>query len=159
MMKTMNETTNNNTMMMEEITMKNYKEMKWVEVVAYAKELGINTGHKKRIEIETDIEEYFSNQNVVPVGDMSSDKYYSELQEEKEQSIEEKIMAAINRAKFNATYNSQAVTYIMSTALKTIVKYNLKEELRTDAIVERVIQKMINKGILYKCNRRFYGVK
>jgi hypothetical protein len=165
--KTNNEAINN-TMIMEDGTMMNYKEMKWVEVVAYAKGLGINTGHKKRVEIESDIETYFANQNVVPVGDMSSDKYYPELQEEqpeekKSETIEEKITAAINRAKFNATYNNTPVTYIMTKSLKTIIKYNLKEEHRkhaqVDAIVERVIQKMVTKGVLYKCNDKFYGVK
>lgn len=159
--KTNNETINN-TMMMEDGTMMNYKEMKWVEVVAYAKGLGINTGHKKRVEIESDIETYFANQNVVPVGDMSSDKYYPELQEEQPKEmtdVETRILESINAAKYESKY-STGLYLIKTVSLMTCIRKNVEEKYRTDAIIKRIIQKMINKDLLSTCsNGSVYRVK
>lgn len=173
------EETNNKTTMKEEddimttTTMNatvNYKEMKWVDILAYAKILGINTGHKKRVQIEDEIETYFESlteDNTVPVGDMSSDKYYPELQKEQpkeeikptKEIVQDKIIKAINVAKFNATYHNVPVTYIMTKSLNTIIKYNLAEPLRTEENIQKVISGMVKKNVLYKCNNKFYGVR
>jgi hypothetical protein len=185
-MKNQNTTVTTNNTIMEGTTMKNYKEMSWNEVVAYAKELGINPGHKKRVVIEEEIEDLivkmFEKQIVivntqqdfitVPVGDMSTDKYYPALQTEEPVAVdahvdtkalmEQKIKAAIKNASYNATYNNMAVVYINADSLNTIIKYNLPKHRRDDISIDKVITGLINANILYKCNskkREIYGVK
>ena len=164
-----NQTNTNQTKTIEgDVIMKDYKEMKWVEIVAYAKEMGINTGHKKRIDIEAELDALANKEVIVPAGDMSSDKYYPEEQTETKtetsapktakQVLEEKILAAINHASFDATYNNQPVRYIMTKSLFTVVKYNLPKSLRNDNNVNQVIAGLIKQKKLYNCKPNFYGV-
>lgn len=149
-------TINNTTM--EVSTMKNYKEMNWKDVVAYAKELGINTGHKKRIDIELELDAISDKVIEVPVGDMSNDKYYPETNVSAKSLTETNILKAINKASFDATYNNVAVRYIMTKSLRSIIRYNLAVALRTEANINKVIDGL-TKNVLYTCNDKFYGVR
>ena len=171
----------NNKTKMEDGIMKDYTKMKWVELVAYAKEMGINTRHKKRFQIELELDGIYDKiadaltEGIdVPVGDTSTDKYYPELQKEEDikedvvtvdakidqkKLMEQNIIAAIKRASFNATYNNIPVVYVMTKSLQTIVKYNLAEHLRTEDNITKVIKGLVKNNILYPCNKRFYGVR
>lgn len=75
----MNNTVTVNNTTMEVSTMKNYTTMNWNEIVAYAKERGINTGRKKRTVIEAELIA-LDGVIITVSGDMTTDKYYPELQ-------------------------------------------------------------------------------
>lgn len=150
----------------ENNTMKDYLSMNWRELVSYAKEMGINTGFKKKVDIISelnDMHDKIADGIITVAGDMSADKYYPESQQEpvvdKKALAEQKIIAAINRAGYNATYNNMAVRYIMANSLHTIVKYNLDSVIRTEENIAKVIAGLIKNNILYKCNNRFYGIR
>lgn len=164
MMKTNNTTNNatiNNTLTKENKGMKKndytlngtINATTWQEFRAVMKEAGINPGTKKYSEL---VEEYNAlpkdNAIIVPVGDMSSDKYYPELQKE-DVVIDRKhgdyLVRNIVKASFVATRGESKGNRILTMhKLYGIVKraYSNKNE----DIEEKFIRDIINQLVSLK---------
>lgn len=135
----------------------------WQEFRAVMKEAGINTGTKSYTQL---VEEYNAlpaekeTAVIVPVGDMSSDKYYPELQEIQEEKKPEKkateitidrkhgdfLVRNIMRASFVASKgDSKGKRIIIMRKLFGIIKdaYSNNNELVDEAFIKDIINQLV----------------